>query len=328
MSASLIQSLSKNFISLKRGLEKSYLKANSLYKGLNKNALCKESIDISKIIRQLKVLTRIIRSILKIIQKLFKFTKFLQKIIIALSILVKILKFLPLPARFVTTGITTTFSDLVAKITDKVNAALRFISGVNFVLIFIQASLNILLTQINVLIALLENLSQNIKLCLPDLSRDLDESLVDLKLSISDLNSQMGDLGKTSDQYKGFTFEIIEEETVDKVIAKRRYAVAINSNGIVELTGTPTFGTDKQTLIDELKLRIDSENLVGYPFDQSEPTETQIEEQELSAIETEITEIGESIIDENAQSNTDLNNFINNNKEEKKLKKKFKFLKK
>jgi hypothetical protein len=96
------------------------------------------------------------------------------------------------------------------------------------------------------------------------LAGDLDSSLNDLSAGLRDLKNQMGELLNSNNTYKGFTFKIIEEETVQQVVAKRRYAVAINIDGIVTLTGELSYATDTKVLIDELKLRIDTDNLTGY----------------------------------------------------------------
>ena len=64
----------------------------------------------------------------------------------------------------------------------------------------------------------------------------------------------------TSNQiYKGFMLEIVEEPYSPTV--NRRKAVAKNRNGIILLSTPLTFSTDNQTLIDEIKLLIDTNNL-------------------------------------------------------------------
>lgn len=96
------------------------------------------------------------------------------------------------------------------------------------------------------------------------LGLDLNSSLNSLNFVLNQLTGQLGNLLNNNNSYKGFSFKIVEEETVDKVIAKRRYAIAVNTNGILTLQGNPSYATDTEVLIDELKLRIDSENLLGY----------------------------------------------------------------
>lgn len=59
--------------------------------------------------------------------------------------------------------------------------------------------------------------------------------------------------------YKGFLLEIVEEQYSSTV--KRRKAVAKNRNDIILLSTPLTFSTDNQTLINEIKLLIDTNNL-------------------------------------------------------------------
>lgn len=59
--------------------------------------------------------------------------------------------------------------------------------------------------------------------------------------------------------YKEFTLEIVEEEYTPTL--NRRKAVAKNKNGIILLSTPLSFTTDNQTLINQLKLLIDSNDL-------------------------------------------------------------------
>jgi hypothetical protein len=59
--------------------------------------------------------------------------------------------------------------------------------------------------------------------------------------------------------YKGFILGIVEEPYTPTV--NRRKAVAKNKDGIILLSTPLTFSTDKQTLTNEIKLVIDSNNL-------------------------------------------------------------------
>jgi hypothetical protein len=62
--------------------------------------------------------------------------------------------------------------------------------------------------------------------------------------------------------YKGFTFQI--EEVPFSSTVTRRKAVALNPSGIALLETPLSFTTNNQTLIDELKLIIDRDNLKAY----------------------------------------------------------------
>jgi hypothetical protein len=62
--------------------------------------------------------------------------------------------------------------------------------------------------------------------------------------------------------YKGFTFQI--EEVPFSPTVNRRKAIALNQSGIPLLETPLSFTTNNQTLIDELKLIIDRDNLKAY----------------------------------------------------------------
>ena len=59
--------------------------------------------------------------------------------------------------------------------------------------------------------------------------------------------------------YKGFIFEIIEEPFNERL--NQKVAVAKNNQGIILLKSEPSFTSNPQTLINELKLIIDRDNL-------------------------------------------------------------------
>ncbi len=65
--------------------------------------------------------------------------------------------------------------------------------------------------------------------------------------------------------YKGFKFKIKEENDLKFVVKgnKRRYAVAINRDGLEQLKSEYSFTQDPNDLIEQLKLVIDQQNLQG-----------------------------------------------------------------
>ena len=65
--------------------------------------------------------------------------------------------------------------------------------------------------------------------------------------------------------YKGFNFKIKEQQNQAFVVKgnKRRYAVAVNRNGVETLKSELSFTLDPQDLVDQLKLIIDQRNLEG-----------------------------------------------------------------
>jgi hypothetical protein len=73
-------------------------------------------------------------------------------------------------------------------------------------------------------------------------------------------------LSNQANLYRGFRFQIKEEQDPRFVVRgtiKRRYAVAINRQGIEVLKSEYSFTLDPNDLVDQLKLIIDKQNLQG-----------------------------------------------------------------
>jgi hypothetical protein len=100
--------------------------------------------------------------------------------------------------------------------------------------------------------------------------------LLDSKSAINLNEQQLADLsnaflptGDDFDLYKGFKFAIKEEQTlgVQQAIVvkgnKRRYAVAIDRDGVEVLKSDFSFTLDPNDLVDQLKIIIDQRNLQG-----------------------------------------------------------------
>jgi hypothetical protein len=92
----------------------------------------------------------------------------------------------------------------------------------------------------------------------------LDDNLPQEQTQIP--NPQIPSLQDQAGLYKGFKFQIKEEQdprfTVRGTI-KRRYAVAINRQGVEVLKSEYSFTLDPNDLIDQLKLVIDKQKLQG-----------------------------------------------------------------
>jgi hypothetical protein len=112
----------------------------------------------------------------------------------------------------------------------------------------------------------LEDLKSQIK----QLNNILDNTLIN-NLSDSELQTfinEQRNLQSKFEEYKGFRLEIREEETlgaqqavVVKDTIKRKYAVALDKDGVVILKSDFSFTLDPIDLIDQLKIIIDQRNL-------------------------------------------------------------------
>lgn len=191
---------------------------------------------INNNVRKLQTLERILKTI----------TTIVTVITIVLTVIERILS-LPIPALI---PIKVQFQPILQRI-------LRLISAINAVLVIVT---NLLGNEILKLIEIRERLKE-----------------IDLKLNIKTSNSldsqEFTDLINTFapvgtgefPPYKGFTFRLKEENNPRFVVKgnKRRYAVAIDRNGVEVLKSEFSFTLDPNDLIDQLKLVIDQQNLQG-----------------------------------------------------------------
>ena len=107
---------------------------------------------------------------------------------------------------------------------------------------------------IDKIVVLLGKFDILIKLCRPSASLTAINDNVNIFKSSGVINS--------AGSYKGFTFEIVTEAFSPTV--NRIKAIAVNQSGVPLLETGLSFTTDSQTLIDELKLIIDRDNLKAY----------------------------------------------------------------
>jgi hypothetical protein len=89
---------------------------------------------------------------------------------------------------------------------------------------------------------------------------NLDSTSPEIDLIVS--NQIQADISQNQNIYKGFVIEIEEIPYRPNVI--RRRAIGKNQQGIVLIQTELSFTTNNQTLINELKLIIDRDNLKGY----------------------------------------------------------------
>jgi hypothetical protein len=109
---------------------------------------------------------------------------------------------------------------------------------------------------INKIVNSLSQLDDLIKLCSPNSALD---SLSDIIVQTANSQTQ-SDVNDGS--YKGFSFQI--EEVPFSPTVNRLKAIALNQGGIPLLETPLSFTTNRQTLIDELKLIIDRDDLKAF----------------------------------------------------------------
>jgi hypothetical protein len=126
-----------------------------------------------------------------------------------------------------------------------------------------------LITALNTILAIASTLLGNevnaileLKERLKEISLKLDGKSLD---NLTALSNFFLPTGLDYPPYKNFTFKIKEEQDLRFVVKgnKRRYAVAINRDGLEQVKSEYSFTQDPNDLIEQLKLVIDQRNLQG-----------------------------------------------------------------
>ena len=108
----------------------------------------------------------------------------------------------------------------------------------------------------------LDQLDDLIKLCSPNSTLDSISDTIIQTANNQTLSDTQSQLGGDIISYKGFSFQI--EEVPFSPTVTRRKAIALNQQGIPLLETPLSFTANNQTLIDELKLIIDRDNLKSF----------------------------------------------------------------
>jgi len=192
----------------------------------------------------------LINNNIKKIQNIENSLKSITPIITVFSLIITILSAIPIPTA-VPPGIGIPLN-IITKIQNTIQKASKLISALSVIL----AIANVLLS--NEIIKLNE-LRDRLK----EISLKLDKD------ALNNLdNQQLSDLTSTINQYppyKGFNFKIKEEQNQQFVVKgnKRKYAVAIDRDGVEVIKSDYSFTLDPQDLVDQLKLIIDQRDLQG-----------------------------------------------------------------
>jgi len=187
----------------------------------------------------------------------------LDVIIPPLKTAISIIKLLPVPTAAppgigIPVGVITTASDgleVIKKILDQTEIQL---DSFDSILSYITSTIDEILSQIALLDILINKCKSELNLPKTEGSLlPVDPELLKQIQQIKDSKQSVLDL-----EYKGFTFEIIEDDNLNLSIS-RRYAVAKNTQGIVLLKTDPSFTNDPNILIEELRFLIDRNGLIA-----------------------------------------------------------------
>jgi hypothetical protein len=271
------------------------------------------------------------QSLLKTIRQIQVYVRIGVVIMKILTTIIEFLKKLPIPNQFTVVGINVTFADTLAKmqkfvdrITDDINAINSFIKKIISTISHISSDIQKINNALTILIT-------NLKSC-SSAPQDLVDKLKDTQSTLNDTFAQLDNFVQNSEKkksnnnltYGGFTIQIITEEIVKGSAGiPRRYGVAIDSNGVEVVKSTPTFATLDSIIISDVKLLLESNNLVNTQASALSLSQQNTIEESLSYLEdnninsnfsTNFPDNSDSANNHDENSGLGLNAFMNNKK--------------
>tara|TARA_R110000744_G_scaffold380100_1_gene499765 strand:+ start:842 stop:1864 length:1023 start_codon:yes stop_codon:yes gene_type:complete len=226
----------------------------------------------------------ILTKVMGIVSGVLTLTSILSTLITVFKIIIELIPIVAnaIPGQFSTAGTGPTLFKVVYKITD-------LIRDIEIVLELINGALTYVADELGGIIELIIYYTEDIFRCLQrcvqeELSQEnpLFATYPNIRTGDAALNTQLKqqfqdkfnetvgdvsqipeiDLGIQSETYKGFTFDIKVKKTVEGT--PQNYAIALDVRGIQVLESLPSFASDTNVLIQELKLTIDRNNLSGF----------------------------------------------------------------
>ena len=263
--------------------------------------------EVVKILKKIQSWCNVFASFITTAQGIIRIVTLIVKVF---KILAKFLKKLPIPAMTLPTGAIITWADFVQN---------NIVANVNKLLDR--------LNQINTLLSLCVGLLSNIIGVLYDMIAKINRMLVNLENCsnvdpnlINELQNARDELEKTTEFFEkfvdgynskkqienatfgDFTISIVTEEIVDDSInLRRRYGIAQAKNNTIVAQSTPTFASDNQIIINEVKFILATQGFVKSEI-------SLLNANELATI----TESLNYLIDENISlSDLEIDNFDN-----------------
>jgi hypothetical protein len=227
---------------------------------------------LKKINETLKKIIAICNNINNIIQFATTIIRLFSTLIFVFRVIIRFLKTLPAPNQFTTVGVTNTASDVLNEIKKKGPTTFEVrLAQISSLLGSITLLLNTLLPIINEVIQKVNNLLANLQNCdnaPEDLKNSMQDTVDNLQSSVNTLqafldNKTQNDLTRSDTQLGEYTIQIITEQVTDETFnLRRRYGVALNNSGIVQVTSQPTFASDDNVIINEVKLLLQQAGLI------------------------------------------------------------------
>jgi hypothetical protein len=241
-------------------------------------------VNPKKLTQTIKQINNVSKQIQDVTNKVLSYVNFARVIISIAMLIITILKIinklliaLAVPNLFTILGLSTKMSEANEKIIDTADYFMKRLQEVNSVLNSIYNLCQDVSLKIQRLLEALRQLVENIIACDNSDSPPLIDAVRDLNMTIANLQAikdQLDEFVATYDKNKQkkntsfgeYTIVILNEELTDEGIPrKRRYGVALDVNQAIIVQSTPTFASDDQIIIQEVKLLLISKNLVKSP---------------------------------------------------------------
>ena len=241
-------------------------------------------VNPKKLTQTIKQINNVSKQIQDVTNKVLGYINFARMIISIAMLIITILKIinklliaLAVPNIFTILGLSTKMSEVNGKILDTADYFMKRLQEVNSVLNSIYNLCQDVSLKIERLLESLRQLVENILACDNSDSPPLIDAVRDLNFTIDNLQmikDKLDDFVATYDKNKQkkdssfgeYTIVILNEELTDGGIPrKRRYGVALDVNQAIIVESTPTFASDDQIIIQEVKLLLISKKLVQSP---------------------------------------------------------------
>lgn len=187
-----------------------------------------------------------------------------------LKIVVSFLKKLPIPNTFTVLGVTNTLSGFCEDILKKISAFQDRLSQINTLLglcvgLFTELSVILydMIAKINRMLATLEACSNVDPTIIKDLQDTRDGLQKTADYFTKFVDNYASKKGVDTATFGDYTIQIVTEEVVDEAITlRRRYGVALATNGTAVVQSTPTFASDNLIIINETKALLAAKGFV------------------------------------------------------------------
>jgi hypothetical protein len=224
---------------------------------------------IQSIAKSAKAIRQTINTILSIVKTAQVIIKIAVVLIQVFKVILRFFKVLPAPTMYTTTGVIISAAAADRNITDKVNMLITDLKAISSLLDYIVRICTSLSINVSIVIDKLTLILANLESCnnAPiDLVNELKATRDDLIIAKANLddfvNSSKNSKIENNSKIGEYTIIIKTEESSSNIRFLRRYGIAIGPNGLLAVESTPTFASDDNIIINEVKLLLISKGLI------------------------------------------------------------------